>query len=188
MACAVRYFCVALLRRRLSSLERVPAPGAPTPFTTTPCPPFAIFSLPINRNSPVIISSFLFLPPSPNFAFHLSAEVVSLIVPRNVERWRNLETVHFYPLNPLWNRDRPTIVSTNDNYESKNNLLINSYNSELRCIYIHWVIVPSRRSWASREFGGERVFLGKSNKPGKYLSTYLYSNAWKMIDEEGDRF
>lgn len=36
VACAVRYFCVALLRRRLSSLERVPAPGAPTPFTTTP--------------------------------------------------------------------------------------------------------------------------------------------------------
>lgn len=42
VACAVRYFCVALLLLRLSSLDKVPETGAPTPFMTTPWPPFAI--------------------------------------------------------------------------------------------------------------------------------------------------
>lgn len=42
MACAVRYFWVALLRLRLSSLDKVPEPGAPTPLTTTPWPLFAM--------------------------------------------------------------------------------------------------------------------------------------------------
>lgn len=42
VACAVRYFWVALLRLRLSSLDKVPEPGVPTPLTATPWPPFAI--------------------------------------------------------------------------------------------------------------------------------------------------
>lgn len=42
VACAVRYFWVALLRLRLSSLDKVPEPGAPTPLTATPWPLFAM--------------------------------------------------------------------------------------------------------------------------------------------------
>lgn len=43
VACAVRYFWVALLRLRLSSLDKVPEPGAPTPLTATP--PWPLFAM-----------------------------------------------------------------------------------------------------------------------------------------------
>lgn len=139
VACAVRYFCVALLRRRLSSLERVPAPGAPTPFTTTPCPPFAIFS-PINRNSPVETDNF-FLPFSPSAKFRTRSSPLSAEANRFRKRRR---------MKGGWNRPFLLIaeieIATNDNHESKIKIIY------YRFLYF-WIIIHilSHRSLETKE-------------------------------------
>lgn len=139
VACAVRYFCVALLRRRLSSLERVPAPGAPTPFTTTPCPPFAIFS-PINRNSPVETDNF-FLPFSPSAKFRTRSWPLSAEANRFRKRRR---------MKGGWNRPFLLIaeieIATNDNHESKIKIIYYQF------LYF-WIIIYilSHRSLETKE-------------------------------------